>query len=344
MAKRVLGLDIGGTKLAAAGFNVERLAQVDMAHVSESLERLAIAETPSVEGSFINRIVELLDHVRGDVPAQDTVVGISTAGIANPATGEILGSTGNLPAIARHPFPLAQQIEERLGCKVHIENDANAAAYGEYRIGAAKGANSVVMITLGTGVGGGIIINNQLLRGSHFSAGEVGHIRISLTNDRQCTCDRIGCWEIYASGTGLAMTIRREVAEMPSSPDAVDFMNGKALESLTTHDLMAAYKRGNRLADALMDKWHFLIAAGLGSLMNILDPDVCVIGGGLAQFVELDRLKNFLDVRAMDVMRETPIRLASLGNKAGMIGAAYLAMDRFGLHYSAELTPCVQNA
>lgn len=333
LARQVLGLDIGGTKLSAAGFSAPDLAGADIALVKESLDRLAIAETPAVEGSFINRIVELLAHVQGDAPPGEQsvvpIVGISTAGIANPTTGAIMGSTGNLPAVSYSPFPLAQLIEARLNCRVHLENDANAAAYGEFRLGAAQGAETAVMITLGTGVGCGLIINGKLHRGANFSAGEAGHTRISLTNDRECTCGRIGCWEIYASGTGLRVTARREIAEMPHSKDAVDLLAGKPLDTFGTHDLVAAYKRGNRLADSLLDKWHFLIATGLGSLMNVLDPDVVVIGGGMAQFVEVDRLKNFLEVRTMGVMRDTPIRLATLGNKAGMIGAAYLAMERF---------------
>jgi glucokinase len=327
--ERVIGIDIGGTKLSVAGFDANKLQATDKAYVQEALQRLAIAETPKTEGSFINRIAELIDHARGDVPANQCLVGISTAGIANPDTGEILGSTGNLPAVGYHPFPLGTAVASKLGVPlVHVENDANAAAYGECRLGAALGHQNVVMITLGTGVGGGMIVNGQLLRGSHFSAGEVGHIRISLTNDRQCTCNRIGCWEIYASGTGLAMTAKRDVSEMPNSPEALDLLQGKPIEELTTHALVAAYQRGNRLAEGLMDKWHFHIATGLGGVMNILDPDIAVIGGGMAQFVELKRLKHYLDVRAMEVMQNTPIVKAQLGNKAGMIGAAYLALEQ----------------
>ena len=325
-----IGLDIGGTKLCAAAIDLTGLSQMEqLPPIADLLPDTHKQPTPQTEDDFINAIVSLVQEVQvnGSSPLP---LGIASAGLANPNTGDIMGATGNLPAIQYSPFPLGSKVSKALeGLPVLLENDANAAAYGEYKLGAGKGYQNVVMITLGTGVGCGLIIDGKLHRGAHLSAGEAGHIRVSMTNDRRCTCGRIGCWEIYASGTGLAISGKREIVEVLHSDEAIDLLQGKDVDELTTHDIVAAYARNNELAVSLIDRWHALVASGLGSLMNVLDPEVVVIGGGMAKFVELPRLRKYLNERIMGVMQETPIKMAQLGNKAGMIGAAQLALERF---------------
>jgi glucokinase len=325
-----LALDIGGTKIAAACVEFP----LTPANTGEVVLKHYEVPTPKTSEAFIDAMATALEAVR---PAGQPwpVIGISTAGVVNHETGLLLGATGNLPAVDSVPYHMADKLRQRLQgndmeaspLHIHVENDANAAVYGEYVAGAAKGDKNVVMVTLGTGVGGGLIINDQLLRGSHFSGAEVGHIRISLTNDRDCTCGRLGCWESYASGTGFARTGRRELRELLHSPQAVDILQGKPVAELSTRDILAAYRRGNPLAVQLIEKWHQYVATGIGNLMNILDPDVVVIGGGMAQFIELERLTNYLYERVMEPMQATPLRIATLGNQAGLVGAAALALE-----------------
>jgi len=317
-----LGIDIGGTKIACSAITFD-----DQNHVQYTTPRKVA--TPTTANAFIDSMASLLQLVKKDQNLTEWVpIGISTAGVVDSVAGCIIGATGNLKAIDHTPFNIRQRLADALDISpelIHVENDANAACYGEVAVGAAKNEKNVVMITLGTGVGGGIVVDGKLIRGSKFSAAEVGHMRISLTNDRACTCGRLGCWEAYASGTGLARTGRRDIRELPHSADALDLLQGKKVEDVTTHDIVGAYARGNWVAKQLIDKWHLYIATGLGNLMNVLDPDLVVIGGGMAQFVELDKLQDYLNERVMDPMRETPVVFATLGNDAGMIGAAALA-------------------
>lgn len=324
-----IGIDIGGTKINAAILDLH--AVETRPPEAPIVYKTAVHKkpTPASPDAFIETIAELVKACLQEGGFQDKTlpIGISTAGIVDPNKGEILGSTGNLKAISYHPFPIKRLVQEATGLPVHVENDANAAAYGEYWTGAARSQayQNVIMITLGTGVGCGLILNGQLHRGRHFVAGEAGHIRISLTNDRRCTCGRIGCWEIYASGTGLATTGARELAEVAHSPEALNLLKGKDVDEITTHDIIAGVSEENPLARSLMKKWHFAVATGLGSLMNVLDPDVIVIGGGMASFIDQAMLRRFLDERVMGNMNQTPIRMAELGNNAGFVGAAQIA-------------------
>ena len=324
MAHIKLGIDIGGTKIACSAITFH-----DDNTVTYTTPRKV--STPTTANAFIDSLAASLSLVKKDLGVQEwPAIGISTAGVVDSVQGHILGATGNLKAVDRTPFPIGQLLATELGIdvsQIHVENDANAACYGEVSVGAATGYKNVVMVTLGTGVGGGIVVDGHLIRGAKFSAAEVGHMRISLTNDRACTCGRLGCWEAYASGTGLARTGRREIRELPHSLIAQDILQGKSVEELSTHDIIAAQIRGNTLAVQLMDKWHLHIATGLGNLMNVLDPDIVVIGGGMAQFVELPKLQDFLNERIMEPMATTPIVFAQLGNDAGMIGAAAMAKN-----------------
>jgi glucokinase len=327
-----IGVDIGGTKMSAALVDVSRGSEREGSRPVHLISERFQVPTPKTPETFVEAIAQLVRQCQAVAPvsmAGSLPVGIASAGIINHKAGEILGSTGNLPAITYHPFPLGKLVSEKTGLPVHVENDANAAAYGEGFAGAARGIETYFMITLGTGVGCGLVIDGQLLRGRHFSAGEAGHIRISLTNDRRCTCGKIGCWEIYASGTGLAVTGRRELAEVLHSPDARDLLGDQDADEITTHAIIEGYQRGNRLAEQLVDKWHFFVATGLGSLMNTLDPDAVVIGGGMAKFVEPNRLKRYLHERVMGNIPQTPILMAELDNQAGFIGAAKLAHESF---------------
>jgi glucokinase len=317
-----IGIDIGGTKIGVARVNLDAIRSDDQGELIELYQR---TPTPSETQPFIEAIVSMVETVRLESAGLDIgAVGISTAGIVNSAEGKIMGSTGNLPAV-QGVFPIKTILEERLNLPVYAENDANAAAYGECRAGAGKGYENVLMVTLGTGVGTGLVVNGKMVHGAHFSAGEGGHIAIDLHRERLCTCGRWDCWETYASGTGLAETARRMLAAAPNAHYSQMLIGHKEIEDVTTHDVIRAQESGNPMANEMLETWHLHIATGMGSLINVLDPAVVVVGGGMAKFVDFELLRKLTAHRAMP--KDTRIEPAMLGNTAGIVGAAILAME-----------------
>lgn len=309
-----IGLDIGGTKISAAKITT---------HAGiVSFEKTA---TPTDGRAFVGAILELIDPFLKDENERPECIGIASAGTVNSETGVIFGSTGNLPAL-RQIGNLKDMLEKASGLPVVIENDANAAAYGEVRAGAAKGYQDVLMVTLGTGVGTGFIINNQLVRGAHYSAGEGGHIAIATTKTRLCTCGRWDCWEAYASGTGFTKTAQLLLEATPNAKSSLILQSHKPINKINSYDVISALQQADNIAEQVVEQWHQDIAIGLGSLLNVLDPEVVVVGGGMMQVVDFNKLTELTQERAM--YRPIKIVPAVLENKAGLVGAAYLSLER----------------
>ncbi|MEB3286841.1 MAG: ROK family protein [Vampirovibrionales bacterium] len=313
-----IGIDIGGTKISSALVNTETV------NPDEQLSNFQELPTPKESKPFLEALLTLIEKQRA-ANSNVNAIGISTAGIVDFIHGKVLGSTGNLPGI-RGVENLKELLEEKTGLLVYVENDANAAAYGECRAGAGRSLQDMVMVTLGTGVGTGIVVHGNMVRGGHFSAGEGGHIPISNAHERDCTCGRKDCWEAFASGTGLALTTKKSL-EKASEADRSAFLaiSGKSLEDVHTHELIDAHKKGDKLAKEILTAWHHHVALGLRAILNLLDPDAIVIGGGLAQFVDFEQLTKITEPQAMI----SGIRLipATLGNQAGIVGAAFLAHE-----------------
>lgn len=311
-----IGIDIGGTKINAA------VVKPNPASGEDELLSMLNSPTPADSEIFLNTLTEMVQTLRQE--HQVSAVGISTAGVVDSIHGRILGSTGNMPAL-RNLTNLKELLEAKTGLPVHMENDANAAAYGEWRSGAAKGAENMFAITLGTGVGMGIVFNGKMYRGSHFYAGEGGHIAISYRRERKCTCGRWDCWEAFASGTGLQITAELAVDAAPETARQEFISKYCEGGTVTTYAVIAAWKAGNHIGTQIMDEWHHHIAVGLSSLINVMDPDMIVVGGGLAQFVDFELLLERTRERSMsNAFKLVP---AELGNHAGIVGAAYLAME-----------------
>lgn len=325
--RAAIGVDIGGTKVAAALVSQTWHADNDAVADETELTGFDREPTPDDTEGFIDAICRLIERVRAGATTPPEALGISTAGTVDPRKGEIIGATGNLPAIKTRQFPIKEILQARIDLSIQVENDANAAAYGEAVHGAAKGFTDVVMVTLGTGVGTGLVVNGNLVRGAHFSAGEGGHIAIAMDKSRLCTCGRWDCWETYASGTGVAETARRLLLAAPNARHSRLLAGNKALQDVTTHEIVEAWQAGNPIAIEVMASWHEHIAVGLGSVINLLDPQVLVIGGGMAKFVDFDRLKALTRPRAMT--DKTEIVPATLGNQAGLVGAAALALESY---------------
>lgn len=310
-----LGIDLGGTNIAAAVVD-ENYKIIGEGKIKTNCPRPAdqIADSMYEAGMLAikNAGLKLSDIAE---------VGVGAPGSVNTKTGMVYYSN-NLDFVNT---PLGPMLEERFGRKVFLENDASAAAYGELLAGAGKGTDQFIAITLGTGVGGGIILNNNILSGSNSAGGELGHIVI-VKDGESCSCGREGCWETYASATGL---IRQTKAAMNGDKHSKmwDLVGGdiEAVNGRTAFDGMRA---GDATAKAVVKQYCDYVACGLTNIINIFQPDVICIGGGISkegevlvgpvrEYVEKERYSKNVD-------KQTVITTAKLGNDAGIIGAAFL--------------------
>jgi glucokinase len=303
-----LGIDLGGTKIRAAAVRDNEI-------ITESKQ----IPTPEGRENIIEGLIELVNMFRTDVLAG---VGIATAGIVNCDTGEIIGSTGNLPGWSG--TQLKTVMESRTLLPVHVENDANAAGYAEARIPGLKSKRCVVTVTLGTGIGGGIVLHGRLFRGSNWAAGEVGHIKIAMDNKRLCTCGLFDCWEAYGAGRGLVQTAHDLLEGVTDEQTPLASRENE----LTTHAIFAASADGDIMAQKIVERWHEHVSHGLVNLAHVLNPDCFVITGGLSEFVDFRLLEDMVADRCLPRVGESiEIRQSALGGQAGIIGAAQFVID-----------------
>lgn len=308
-----LGLDVGGTKILGVvlddGGGVVAEGKV---------------ATPVGEAAILDAAAGLardLETVTGPVSG----AGIGTAGLVD--RGGVVRVSPNLPGVSYEPF--ADGLAGRLGVAVAADNDATCAAWGEFRLGAAKGTGDAVVLTLGTGIGGGLITNGSLVRGASGFAGEPGHMVVD-PNGPPCPCGRRGCWERYGSGSGLGR-LAREAAHAGLAGRVVELAGGDA-EDVRGEHVTAAAAEGDEQALAVMERFGWWIALGVANLVNLLDPEVVVLGGGLAAAGELVLAPTraaFADL-VMAVDHRPPVAIVGtvLGPRAGAVGAALIARDR----------------
>lgn len=250
---------------------------------------------------------------------------IAAASIMVPGTVDrqnaVVVQAPNLPSLTG--FPLKAALEERLGWPVLLENDANAAAVGEMWLGAARGYRDVVSVTLGTGVGGGVILDGELWRGAHGSAGEIGHTTVDPFSGLKCKCGNIGCLELFASATAIVRMTREN---LPRFPDSI---LGRA--ELTAEEVYEAGRYGDELALSVFKIFGTYLGVGLANLINIIDPDIIVIAGGAVNGWRLfaSDMQREVNDRAVRVTAEqVKIAAAECGDNAGLLGAARLAFVR----------------
>ncbi|MCQ2739966.1 MAG: ROK family protein [bacterium] len=286
--KKALAFDIGGTKIYSS-------------IIDESGKLLTEPEKFATPKN-IDGIKDLLKKQIQSHEDEIDIVAIATAGAVNNENTAVIGSTGNL---TEGYYTIDFQ---KLSTKpVFLENDANSAAWAEYKIGASKGSNVSVMLTLGTGVGGGIIINDKILKGKSGAAGEM-HFKMYPDKRRKCSCGSWDCYEAYASGTGLKHT-------------AEELLNDK---NITTYDIISGLQSGDEKCTKVFNKWQDDVTAGIIGLANIFDPDCVVLSGSMAQFVNSKKIET--EVNAEIVTTPTSVRIATAGNYSGMIGVALLAL------------------
>lgn len=310
-----LGIDLGGTNIAAGVVNenyeiIGRGKMKTNAGRSDDLilDDMAEAARMAVKDAGL----ELKDIAS---------VGVGSPGSVNPYTG-VIATSNNL---GFSNLPMGKMLKERLGFNCYLENDASAAAYGEFIAGAGVGTKNFVAITLGTGVGGGIIIDGKLFSGANLAGGELGHTVIVM-DGAQCTCGRKGCWEAYASATGL---IHLTQAAMQRNKNSVmwELAEGK-LENVNGRTAFDAMRKNDEAGRAVVELYIRYVACGLINTINTFQPEIICIGGGISKegdnllipiqkIVEAERFSKNLE-------NQTQVKIAKLGNDAGIIGAAFI--------------------
>ena len=287
---QALAFDVGGTKVYNAIINSD----------GEIVSDIEKNPTPKDFESIKNLFKTIIEKYEDKVD----VIAFSTCGAVNNENTKIVGSTGNIAK--DYPKIEFAQLSKK---PVFVENDANCAAWAEYKIGASKNTAVSVMLTLGTGVGGGIIINGKLLKGQNGAAGEM-HFKMNTDKRRKCTCGNWDCFEIYASGNGLKLT-------------AEEMLNDK---NVTTYDVVKGVKENNPEIIKILDKWQQDITDGIVGLANLFDPDCVVLSGSMAEFTDTEKIEQ--NVNSQIVTTPTKVKKAQAGNYAGMIGAALLALNQ----------------
>lgn len=291
-----IGIDVGGTKIAGALVS-------DGGEIVRSSHRPTNPDSPDSIVSAVLEIVAELDD-SGLQPA----VGVAAAAFMDRAREKIYFA----PNIAWKDFPLKSILEQALGRPVRIENDANAAGWAEFRFGAARDVNSMLMLTMGTGVGGAVIDNGVLMLGGYGSAGELGHIVIER-NGRECGCGNFGCLEQYASGTALMNQAREALGR----------------EDLSPEDFAALIEAGDPIAHDVFFEVCDAMGRGIASLVAVTDPETIVIGGGVARagvaLADMIQSRFLHHYPASDLKPVASVVVATLGNAAGVVGAADLA-------------------
>ena len=312
----VLAIDLGGTKLIAAVIS-------DKGEVMAKEHYLTQAD----EGPqpVINRMLSAIDHLLGlkDIGlSQLHSISVAAAGAIDLKKG-LVTSSPNLPGW--HDIPLRNIIKDKYQVNTFLINDASAAALGEHRFGAGRGIKNLIYLTVSTGIGGGIIIDDKLYSGPSGAAGEVGHMTIDVNGPR-CNCGNIGCWETLASGTAVAQEAIRRIGRGERS-SLTEIVEGK-IENITAETVEITARNGDSLASEIITKAATYLGIGLVNLVNIFNPEMIIIGGGMSKMGDL------LLAPARQVVQERAFQLpaqmvrivpAQLGDDVGVLGAATFA-------------------
>lgn len=287
---KVLSFDIGGTKIAYAV--VDRNGQV--------LNDIIRHPTPAAPGAVEKLLKTIVSQFENEIDA----VAVSTAGTVDKNNSRVTGSVGNLPEKYMETNFAALSTKP-----VIVENDANSAAWAEYILGNAKGCQNAILLTLGTGVGVGIIADGKLLTGKSGAAGEV-HFPVRYDNNRLCGCGRYDCLEIYMSGKALAMEAREVYQD----------------DGVNSHTVIAGLKKNDMKAVTAFHNWQEMVKNGVVLFADIFDPEVILLGGSMAHFIDYKRLNE--EANQMIVTNPFELKEAAFENDAGLIGAALLCVDK----------------
>ena len=312
LEKMIIGIDLGGTKINTV--LADRSGNIKARDVRDTLAR----DGPGV---VIERMVEAIRSVTDGSEIEG--IGIGAAGACDTAKGIVTHSPNLLDW---HYIPLKGEIQRYFDVPTYLENDATVAALGEYRFGGYEGIDNLIYISVGTGIGGGIIINGQLYSGTSGSAGEVGHMTIDI-NGIKCPCGNTGCWETLASGTAMAREAVKRI-QAGEQTTILDFSDGE-LDKVDGKSIYAAAEKGDRLANELIQQTGYYLGVGLVNLVDIFNPQLILIGGGLSQMgtVLLDHANKVVNERAFKLPAQAvSIQTARLGTDSTALGAVALVL------------------
>lgn len=316
--KKVIGVDLGGTS-AKIGI----LSQSGGIEAKWSVETDISKEGANIVPNLVQSINEKLNEL--ELNAEDFLgVGMGSPGTVSREDGTVIGAYNlNWKTLQ----PVRELIEKGTGIPFFIDNDANVAALGEQWIGAGNNESNVAFITLGTGVGGGLIVDNNLIHGTIDAAGEIGHVTVE-PGGYQCTCGKKGCLEQYASATGIVRIAKdnvhtyEEESQLKTKIDAAETIDAKIIFDLA--------KKGDQFAIEVVDQFVYYLALALGNVANLLNPSTIVLGGGVSEAGDFlaEKVAEKVEEFTFPTIREvTKIKIAALGNDAGMIGAASLVLN-----------------
>ncbi len=307
-----IGVDVGGTKIAAGAVTPD-------GEVVERLRRQTPDDVAGVDSTIVDVVRDLTQ--RHEVKA----VGIGAAGWISADRATVIFA----PNLDWRDTALRDLVERQIGIPVIVENDANAAAWGEFRFGAGADADDLLLVTVGTGVGGGVVVDGQLMRGAFGVAGEIGHFRV-VPGGHECGCGRFGCFEQYASGTALVRAARERAPADPAAGPLLEVAGGEP-DKITGPMITRLANSGDPMCIDLLGDLGTWLGEGIASLAAILDPGVVALGGGVSEAGELlmGRAERAFEAAlpGSEYRPHLQMRLATLGNEAGLIGAADLARD-----------------
>ena len=308
------GIDLGGTTVKIAYFD-ETGKMLDKWEIPTVTENDGAQILPDIAAS-------IKQYMEGCSIPDTAILGLGI-GVPGPVNGK--GVVNKCVNLGWGVFNIAQELSSLTGFPVKAGNDANVAALGEFWKGGGQGCENMVFVTLGTGVGGGIVIDGHLLHGSHGSGAEIGHMVLDRNETAVCGCGKQGCVEQYCSATGI---VRLAALRLAKNDDASSL---RGLDAITCKDIFDAGKTGDKVAAEVLDQYYEYLGEFLGSLCSVVDPEVVVIGGGVSKAgdVLLKGAEPYFHKYVFHAASEVKFALASLGNDAGAYGAFKLALDAF---------------
>lgn len=314
MGQYCFGVDIGGTTVKLGLFTVE----------GKILDKWEIKTDRSNAGNNILKdvVTSIKDKIGERQLSYDDVQGI---GIGVPGPVDAQGVVLNCVNLGWGVFNVAEEVKSLIEVEhVKVGNDANVAALGEMWLGGGKGYTDMIMITLGTGVGGGVIHDSQIITGTKGAAGEIGHMVVNFEEKDSCGCGKKGCLEQYASATGIVKEAKR-LLERTTNPSSL-----RSIKELTAKDIFDLAKEGDVLAMQCVDQLGWYLGVACANIATVVEPDVFVIGGGVSKagVILLDVIQRHYEEYAFHAHKEKDFKLAELGNDAGIVGAARLVISK----------------
>lgn len=312
MKKYAFGVDIGGTT-CKIGFFETSGKLLDKWEIKTNTENNGEAILPDVARAVDNKLAQ-------EGISKDEVQGI---GIGVPGPVKSNGVVNRCVNLGWGVVSVAEELGNQTGLAVKVGNDANVAALGEMWQGGAKGCKDVIMVTLGTGVGGGIIVDGKVVAGFNGAGGEIGHITVNNDEIEACNCGQYGCLEQYTSATGIVRLAKRKLAKTSDQTTLRNF------ENLTAKDIFDEAKAGDEIAIGLVDEVCEILGSTLSNMACVVNPEVIVIGGGVSKAGDIltENIKKHFEETSFFACRDTKFALAGLGNDAGMYGCVQMLLD-----------------